>query len=306
MTAAVLAGGAKMGLAAQQRLTVLRDCDPGSFERLLQALPSLGGRYRDEREAGALADLLIRTATEAAACAHALIERLASWPIDIDLATLRKWAFFGLQRHRGDADTRLRYFESEDPFAFEGDTAESDIAAGRRAELTHYLKGFGFTEMQVELHNPPPADDARRGWPQRPTIGRELLQMPRRWEAGSPRELALLHRAVAAHAVAHLKHSPRGRPAGNRQPMLLAMMALIEDARVERVMELECPGLRPLWTRFHTATRFASGYDFAGLTARLARALCDPGYADANPWVNNGRSLFEAAAGHDRAGDQKG
>ena len=132
MTAAVLAGGAKMGLAAQQRLTVLRDSDPGSFERLLQALPSLGGRYRDEREAGALADLLIRTATEAAACAHALIERLASWPIDIDLATLRKWAYFGLQRHRGDADTRLRYFESEDPFAFEGELVPLEFTASTR------------------------------------------------------------------------------------------------------------------------------------------------------------------------------
>ena len=78
--------------------------------------------------------------------------------------------------------------------------------------------------------------------------------------------------------------------------MLLAVLALIEDARVERLMTLEFPGLRALWGAFHTASRATSGFQFSGLAARLARALHDPSYADANAWVVKGRQLFEHAA----------
>ena len=91
----------------------------------------------------------------------------------------------------------------------------------------------------------------------------------------------------------------RARPAGNRQPTLLALIALIEDARVERLMQRDFPGLHALWGGFHVATRESAGFGFAGLAARLAHALHDPAYVDSNAWVVKGRQLFEAAAAAD-------
>jgi nitric oxide reductase NorD protein len=105
-----------------------------------------------------------------------------------------------------------------------------------------------------------------------------------------------LYRAATAHAAAHLRFSPLARPAGNRQPMLIAVMALLEDARVERLLAQCCPGLNSLWGLFHNATRSSAGFDFAGLAARLAHALHHADYVDGNPWVIKGRQLFEDAA----------
>jgi hypothetical protein len=81
--------------------------------------------------------------------------------------------------------------------------------------------------------------------------------------------------------------------------MLLATIALVEDARAERLMQRDYPGLRSLWGVFHTATRESAGFDYAGLAARLARALHDPAYVDSNAWVQKGRALFEDAAATD-------
>ena len=107
-----------------------------------------------------------------------------------------------------------------------------------------------------------------------------------------------LYRAAVAHVAAHLRFSPPSRLAGNRQPMLIAVMSLIEDARVERLMAQRYPGLGALWGLFHMATQASAGFDFAGLAARLAHALHDPTYVDRNPWVIKGRQLFDEAS-HD-------
>jgi len=96
-----------------------------------------------------------------------------------------------------------------------------------------------------------------------------------------------------------LRFSVQSRPAGNRPPMLVAMMSLVEDARVERLMMQQYPGLGALWGMFHVATRASAGFDFAGLATRLARTLHDPHYTDSNAWVTKGRRLFEEAAVRD-------
>lgn len=99
------------------------------------------------------------------------------------------------------------------------------------------------------------------------------------------------HCAAAAHAAAHLVYSPRRFEADGLVPTARALLALLEDARVEALAMRELPGLARLWRPLHTATP-ASGMGCEALMARLARALADPGYADPHPWVAKGRRLF--------------
>lgn len=108
-------------------------------------------------------------------------------------------------------------------------------------------------------------------------------------------------RAIA-HAVAHLRYSPARRPAGALKPMGLAVVAAIEDSRVERLLMRECPGLQD---SFVGAARSAlastaqhDGY-FPGLLLRLNLALLDPAYTDAHAWVSKARELFEQQAAQD-------
>jgi len=279
-----------------RRLDVLRALDRETHDALLEAMPEQALHLAGENEAIALIDLLCQTSAEEPACARALVARLHGLTPAVDATALRRWVLHGLQRWRSDPARRLRYFESDDPLAFASHDGKSDgeqlLAVS--GELRHYLAGFGYPEFRFELHDP----EAARGVPRCPTIADNELWLPRGFGQGLGSDRGRLYRACAAHAAAHLRFSALRRPAGNRPPGLTMLMSLVEDARVERLMARSYPGLHTLWGLFHDATRATSGFGFQGLTARLARALHDPAYADGNRWVISGREGFEEAS-HD-------
>jgi nitric oxide reductase NorD protein len=145
-------------------------------------------------------------------------------------------------------------------------------------------------------------DDGRdlRGFPATPRQDRPFvtplgIHLPdtvrfARGEAGDT-----LYRAAVAHAAAHLAFSAAPQPRAGLKPVQIALVGLLEDARVELLAIRELPGLRRLWSRFHEAQ--AGGVaTFEALAARLARTLLDPAYRDDDPWVAKGRRLFAAAS----------
>lgn len=285
------------GADASRRLTVLREIDLVAHDTLVEALPGLSEHLEAEDGLAALADLVAQVATEMPEAARALAGRIGAQPVlAADTAGLRRWALHGLQRHRHDVKRRLHHFERGDPLVFSDKRTKGDTEylLEQRGGLLHYLAGFGFHDFAVELHEPRSDAPAPA-----PTVADGSIHLPRRFDGVEPAQRRFLLRAMFAHAAAHLRHSPPARPAGNRRPTLVALMGLIEDARVERLMTREYPGLHALWGRFHTASKQASGFDLPGLAARLARALHDPAYADPNPWVSRGRELFEEAAADD-------
>ncbi|MES2257940.1 MAG: VWA domain-containing protein [Pseudomonadota bacterium] len=173
------------------------------------------------------------------------------------------------------------------------------------AALQCYLAGFGCAGVEVGVL---PATGVQTGagtdsgdddTSLRAVLSEAALLLPPSAFARAPSRQQDWHLhwlAAAAHAVAHLRHSPRHRPVGQRKPLMLAVLGLIEDARVERLLARDYPGLRTLWGRFHVASGGPRDLTFASLAARLARALHDPGYSDPSYWVNKGRMLFEARA----------
>lgn len=100
-----------------------------------------------------------------------------------------------------------------------------------------------------------------------------------------------LRLASAAHLGAHLAHGGPRQARGSLKPAQLALVGLLEDARVEWLAARGLPGLRPLWLAFHRAGPDGAS-DFETLMARLARVLLDPAWHDPHPWVRKGRSLF--------------
>jgi nitric oxide reductase NorD protein len=103
-----------------------------------------------------------------------------------------------------------------------------------------------------------------------------------------------LYRAAAAHAAAHLVYSKNGFSPRSLDKWQIAMISLIEDARVEALTIRKYPGLRRLWASLHDATprdnKTAGDY-----MNRLARALLDETYQDDDPWIAEGRELFKSA-----------
>jgi len=275
----------------------LRAVNGQAHAALLGALPALSRHLSSAADAKSLAEIIALVTLEAPKAARIFAERVCVQPRMLDdMAALRRWALSGL-KGRSDSDRMLKHFKTNDPAIFSD--AQALHLSGQLIDqiegLEHYFAGFGFGDVAVDLHDPVKQGEAQLS----PTLADKIMKFPQSFEAIGAAAQDTLYRATVAHAAAHLRFSPLQRPIGNRRPNLVALIALIEDARVERLMVRDHPGLHNLWDQYFDASKDNSGFDLDGLMARLARALHDPAYEDPNPWVNRGRELFEEAASLD-------
>ena len=103
-----------------------------------------------------------------------------------------------------------------------------------------------------------------------------------------------IYRAAAAHAAAHLVYRKKHLSPRSLDKWQIAMISLIEDARVETLSIRSFPGLKHLWSMQHTATP-QDNQTAGDYLNRLARALLDESYRDDDPWISQGRALFNSA-----------
>lgn len=115
--------------------------------------------------------------------------------------------------------------------------------------------------------------------------------MPSAFQGFSAADTETLYHASVAHIAAHLRFTRDRFPVGGLKPTQIALVSLIEDARVERLAMRELPGLARLFLPFHTIGQ-SSAVTAPALFARLSRALVDPSYVDPNPWVSKGHAAF--------------
>lgn len=222
-----------------------------------------------------------------------LLEQMPGLLGQTDVDGLEAWIRIGVRIANGDPERRRRFFTLDD--------------ADSRRWLHRQSGQIGFLEMEARLkpflvalwgHAPPLREtppnapvQARR----RPGFDGSVVRLPTVFQGFSPSDSEKLYRAAVAHIGAHLKFSRDRFPLGGLKPAQVALVSLIEDARVEWLAMRELPGLARLFLPFHSATPT----DIAtapSLFARLSRALVDYRYDDPNPWVKKGRDAFTAAA----------
>lgn len=114
-------------------------------------------------------------------------------------------------------------------------------------------------------------------------------------DAGSS-DGARLRCAMVAHAVAHLRHSQPSRPARTLKPMGIAIVSAIEDARVERLLCRDFPGVHGWFAGSLAPVPDPLDLGFAALVSRMDRMLMLPAWQDDNHWVNKAHRLFEETA----------
>jgi nitric oxide reductase NorD protein len=129
--------------------------------------------------------------------------------------------------------------------------------------------------------------------PRRATVTAGTVRIPETFSDVAPEQLKDLFRAAVAHATAHLAYRSPRRESGSLKPAQVALVGLVEDARVEALAMGRFPGLRRLWGTFHTAKPSALR-DAPSLFVRLARTLFDPDHEDADGFIAKGRALFTA------------
>jgi len=207
----------------------------------------------------------------------------------LNVLAFRAWLLNGVRLAGGDPIRRYDYYTQTDVgtlTAFEhriGDVTFGDAEKSVRAVLMALWRLR--PAIRIASTRPGP------GAPRRASFDGAFIQVPRLFASYRGPEATAHFHALATHVGAHLVHTREKFPRGTLKPIQLALVSVIEDARVETLAARDYPGLRRLWARFHAGQQ-GSALTAELLMMRLSRALADPAYVDDDPWVNKGRMMF--------------
>ncbi|MBI5263374.1 MAG: VWA domain-containing protein [Bradyrhizobium sp.] len=278
--------------AAQTAAEICRSAGAQAATASLKAVPVAGHRFGS---GPALArwwramETLARQAPESITLvASRMAEIVAPGTVD----AFENFVTAGLRATSGNKARRTAFFSLRDELAQRLITRDFGTVTFLEAEVE--LRAF-VTALwgRSPLLRTLPADNNHA--PQRRvSIAGPVIRMPETFRGVRDDAARALFRAAAAHAQAHLVLGRYPFPVGKLKPLQIALINLIEDARIEMLAMRQLPGLRRLWRPYHVVT--PSGVAAAPtLLARLSRALFDPTYADDNSFVAKGRAMFGAA-----------
>lgn len=248
---------------------------------------------RDAQSLAAARHWIEQLHQEDADSAFAVADRLDPLLDRVDGAGLGRWILGGLRRYALDLTRQRAFFRLEDRYAVEDLHAEAAALDLQQAlpALTWLLTGLANRDMVVQ-----PRHQAELNGPAlRPVLTSTHLMLPDAYTALEGRDRFRLYCAATAHAVAHLRYSEPARSASGLKPLGIAVVSAIEDARVERLLVRDYPGIGRWFVDAMAAPAEPDDLTFAGLMSRMDWALRDVGYADTNHWVQKAKALFEAA-----------
>jgi hypothetical protein len=257
----------------------------------LQALPAAQRRLTAASDIAQWSRGLIRLAREAPESVVAVASRTDMILEACDSSGFEAFIATGLKYTRGDRARRRAFFTLEDRLSAQVlEQAAGSLTFSRNERiLKAYATALWGRPPILRGAVVPPGGQL----PRRVNIAGGVVRIPPVFP-GIPRSvLPQLFRAGVAHATAHVALTRTRFPIGLLKPLQIALIGLVEDARVETLAMRAFPGLRRLWAPFHVAE--PTGVVTAPtLLARLARALFDPQYADPDGLVEKGRALFVA------------
>lgn len=280
-------------------LSVATHSDARATEAFLSALPIVARHLVTRDAMGAFLDVVDELAALAPRGLSVLFQHVGPLLERMSVDGFRRWALLGVQGHVADVHAQNAWFrlESQDARAILRAASEGTLFTDVERRLGFYLHALWGRSIELRAASAPAAvhsDERRRG--RRVSIRGGVIRMPRAFDAFPGQDGVSLYRAACAHAAAHLVHSTQRFPLHQLTPIQLAVVSLIEDARVEQLAVQWLPGLRKLWLPFHVALP-SPVVSAPGLMARLSRALIDPSYRDDDPWVTKGQTLFAGYAG---------
>jgi nitric oxide reductase NorD protein len=222
-----------------------------------------------------------------------MLDKLDVLLAQLTLGGLRRWAMWGAHAHRTNYEEQVSYFglNSKESQAVLQKERKGTLFVDVQRRINMYLRALWGRDFFLR---PTSGDfETREGY--KPYIEGYLLHLPDAYDDFEGISGVELYRAAAAHSAAHLVETSTPISAESLNPLQMAVIAVIEDARVETLAIRRFPGLRQLWAKFHTITETQSA-TLGDYLNRLARALLDQGYSDGDAWIVEGRALFAAAA----------
>ncbi len=270
------------------------------IELLLATAPTAANRLGDAQLFLNYLQFINNLIAQAPRGVRPMLDKLDVLFQNLTLGGLRRWALWGAHAHRTNYEEQIKYFSlgTKESLAMLQKERKGTLLVDMQRRINMYLRALWARDFFMR---PTSGDfESREGY--RPYIEDYLIHVPDAFDdfvitaEGTEERISgqVLYRATAAHCAAHVVETKTPISAEALNPLQMAMISVIEDARVETLSIRRFPGLKQLWSQFHTATpeRSASVGDYLN---RLARALLDDSYRDDDPWIAEGRVLFANA-----------
>jgi nitric oxide reductase NorD protein len=273
------------------------------LEVIVATAPTAAKRLGDAALFGSYLQLINSLLNQVPRGLRPMLENLEALLGQLTLGGLRRWATWGAHAHKTNFEEQVSYFglKSKESLAMLQKERKGTLFVDVQRRINMYLRALWARDFFMR---PTSGDfESREGY--RPYIEDYFMYLPDAFddfagnvEGGVPG--LEIYRATAAHCAAHLVYTREPISAEALNPLQMAVISVIEDARVETLAIRAFPGLKQLWAKLHTAQADQDNTvgDFLN---RLARALLDSDYQDNDAWIAEGRLLFAQAA--DRLSD---
>ncbi|MGE5026914.1 MAG: nitric oxide reductase activation protein NorD [Betaproteobacteria bacterium] len=267
------------------------------IELVLGTAPTAANRLGDEALFRSYLQFIATLLAQAPRGVRPMLENLEALLGQLTLGGLRRWALWGAHAHRTNYPEQTNYFslQSKESLAMLQKERKGTLFVDVQRRINMYLRALWARDFFMK---PTSGDfETREGY--RPFVEGYFIHLPDAYDDFAIGDTKLpgleMYRAAAAHSAAHIVHTRDPISAEALNPWQMAVISVIEDARVETLSIHKFPGLKHLWAQLHTITA-EQGNTAGDYLNRLARALLDDGYHDNDPWIAQGRVLFKEAA----------
>jgi nitric oxide reductase NorD protein len=268
------------------------------LQAIITSAPTAAKRLGDASLFGAYLQLVNTLLNQVPRGLRPMMENLETLLGQLTLGGLRRWATWGAHAHKTNFEEQINYFslKSKESLAMLQKERKGTLFIDVQRRINMYLRALWARDFFMR---PTSGDfESREGY--KPFIEDYFLHLPDAFDDYEGVPGLELYRATAAHCAAHLVYTKVPISAETLNPLQMAVISVIEDARVEALSIKAFPGLKKVWAQLHRvqADQANTAGDYLN---RLARALLDSDFADNDPWIAQGRMLFAQAA--DRLSD---
>lgn len=277
-------------LAALLSELSMQGVDAALLSAIVRRLVHLGPKLTGQGGLDAWLSAVREVVQKARHCTIALLESSEEVLRHGSPAELLMWTRLGLRHGQvlrsGDIGALLAHFElrsRESTLVISGSGENVDLSSAK-SSVSSFIRAL--FDLAIPVFPVEQGLSTRR-----PFISNLGLHLPEAGRALRGSIARCWYNAAAAHAAAHIVHSTEKYERGTLKPIQMALVGVLEDARVELLAIRDLPGLRRLWLIHHVASP-EHGETFVVLMLRLARSLLDLAYVDPHPWVMKGRRFF--------------